>query len=409
MQPAVSAPQPNGHLLANLLHFGRLLRRIGLRVSTREVYDLAEGLTYIDITRGGDFYHAARAFLVHDPEEIELFDKAFELFWAGRIELMLELGLARAPHADQPALDELQQSEQRILGGAGEDEPGADAEDEGQPDPQTLGSYSPTELLRRKDFASFTEAEFEIARRFIRSLVWRLDRRLTRRYVRGAKRAARLDLRRAIRDSMQQGGEIVRLRWRRRKLKPRPLVVICDVSGSMERYSRLFLHFMYALVQEGRQVEAFVFGTRLTRITPALRHSDVDAALAGTADLVVDWSGGTRIGESLRAFNYLWARRVLGRGTVAIVISDGWDRGDIATLEREIARLHRSVSRLIWLNPLAGSEGYEPLVRGIRAALPHVDDFLPFQSLADLEDLALRVGTLSASPRRGVLPGDLGR
>src|SRR5690606_38401326 len=203
---------------------------------------------------------------------------------------------------------------------------------------------------------------------------------------------ATLDLPRAIRESMKQGGEIVRLRWRRRKTRPRPLVVLCDVSGSMERYSRLFLHVMYALVQEGRRVETFVLGPRLTRITPAV--------LDRVADLVMDWSGGTRIGESLRAFNYVWSRRVLGRGAVVIIISDGWDRGDVDLLSREMARLHRSASRLIWLNPLAGAPDYQPLVRGIRAALPHVDDFLPFHTLEALEALARRLGTLTTSARR---------
>ena len=395
-----------GLLLANLLHFGRLLRRLGFRVSTRELYDLAEALTVVDVTRRDDFYHTARAFLAHDPDEIELFDQAFELFWAGRIELMLELGLGRLREVEQQALEGLQESEQRVIRGSGDDRASHDA---GPRDAEadTLGTYSAAEVLRRKAFEDFTDEEFEIARRVIRSLVWRLDERLTRRQVRSPKRGGPPDLPRAIRESLQQGGEIVKLPSRRRKTKPRPLVVICDVSGSMERYSRLFLHFMYALVQEGRDVEAFVFGTRLTRITPALRHHNVDAALDRMSELVVDWSGGTRIGESLRAFNYLWSRRVLGRGTVAIIISDGWDRGDVALLEREVARLHRSVARLIWLNPLAGSPGYEPLVRGMRAALPHIDDFLPFHNLEALEALALRLGTLSARRQQAALSGDV--
>lgn len=390
-----------GHLLPNLLHFGRLLRRLGMRVSTREVYDLADALTAIDLARHDDFYHAARAYLVHDPHEIELFDRAFDLFWRGRVELAMELGLGHARAVEQETLDELEQGEQRVLRGAGDDSDDGDAGAEGDAETGVTGAYSAAEVLRRKRFEDFSEEEFETARRVIRSLVWQLDERLTRRQVRAPKRAATPDLPRAIRESMKQGGEIVRLPWRRRKTRPRPLVVICDVSGSMERYSRLFLHFMYALVQEGRRVEAFVFGTRLTRITPALRHRDVDAVLDRMTGLVVDWSGGTRIGESLRAFNYVWARRVLGRGAVAIIISDGWDRGDVGLLSQEVARLHRSASRLIWLNPLAGAPDYQPLVRGIRAALPHVDDFLPFHNLEALEALARRLGTLTTSARRG--------
>jgi len=390
-----------GLFLPNLLHFGRLLRQLGVRISTREIYDLADALTTIDLARQDDFYHTLRAFLVHSPDEIELFDRAFDLFWRGRIELALELGLGYVRAAEQETLDELEQSEQRVLRGAGDSDPGdGDAEEDGKAETGVTGTYSAAEVLRRKRFEDFSEEEFEMARRVIRSLVWQIDERLTRRQVRASKRAATLDLPRAIRESMKQGGEIVRLRWRRRKTRPRPLVVLCDVSGSMERYSRLFLHFMYALVQEGRRVETFVFGTRLTRITPALRHRDVDAVLDRVADLVMDWSGGTRIGESLRAFNYVWSRRVLGRGAVVIIISDGWDRGDVDLLSREMARLHRSASRLIWLNPLAGAPDYQPLVRGIRAALPHVDDFLPFHNLEALEALARRLGTLTTSARR---------
>jgi uncharacterized protein with von Willebrand factor type A (vWA) domain len=163
--------------------------------------------------------------------------------------------------------------------------------------------------------------------------------------------------------------------------------VLCDISGSMERYSRLFLHFLYALAQGPHRVEVFVFGTRLTRLTPALRHKDLDQAVRRTTQAVLDWSGGTRIGESLKTFNYLWARRVLGRGAVLIMISDGWDRGEITLLDAEMARLRRNVSRLIWLNPLLGAPEYQPLVRGIQIALPYVDEFLPLHNLDSFEEL----------------------
>ncbi len=265
---------------------------------------------------------------------------------------------------------------------------------------RVLPTYSPVEVFHHKDFADFTEEEFETAKRIIQNLVWRLDQRLTRRKVRAVKRGSYLDLRRAVRSNMKYNGEIVRLAWRQRKSKPRPLVVICDISGSMDRYSRLFLHFVYALAQETRQIEAFVFGTRLTYITPALRHSDVDTAVHKMSELVLDWSGGTRIGESLRAFNYQWSRRVLGRGAVAVIISDGWDRGDIDLLEREIGRLRRSVSRLVWLNPLLGAPDYRPLVRGIQTALPYVDDFLPLHNLMSLEHFAGQLGSLGEESSR---------
>jgi hypothetical protein len=392
----------HGRLLPNLLHFGRLLRLMGVRVSTRQVYELAAALNAIDISREEDFYHTACCFLAHGPEELALFDRAFDIFWKGRIELMIELGLAKQARARQEALDDLPPAGETILQGGprSTDPPPRDGEE-----PETIEEearqalYSPDEALYLKDFARFTEEELEAARRFIHSLVWRLDERLTRRLVRASKQAHAIDLRRAIRRSLAQGGEIVTLPWQRRKPKPRPLVVICDISGSMERYSRMFLHFMYALVQDVGRVEAFVFGTRLTRITPALRTRDVDAALDRMAERVFDWSGGTRIGESLRTFNREWARRVLGWGAAAIIISDGWDRGDIDLLESEIARLHRSVSRLIWLNPLLGLPGYEPLVRGIQAALPHIDDFLPLHNLESMEQFALALGRLGTGRR----------
>ncbi|HEC22882.1 MAG TPA: VWA domain-containing protein [Chloroflexi bacterium] len=399
---ADSAANSGGHLLENLLHFGRLLRSLGLRVSTQQVADLAEALTWVDATRREDFYHAARCLLIHAPEDRELFDQAFNLFWAGKLEWVVEIGIAsrRRAAADSPDPPE---SDEPLLGRGPSSNvsPSDQGEEEGRPGVSAI--YSPFELLYHRDFADLTPEEIEAVRRFMESLIWRVEERLTRRRVRSAGRAAYLDLPRVIRGSMRQGGEIIKLAWRRRKTRPRPLVVICDISGSMEQYSRLFLHFMYALVQRTRRVEVFVFGTRLTRITPALRQGDVDAALRKTSELVVDWSGGTRIGESLRTFNYRWSRRVLGRGTVALIISDGWDRGDIGLLEREISRLHRSVSRLIWLNPLLGAPGYQPLVRGIRAILPHVDDFLPLHNLATLEQLAVQLGTFSAGegrPRR---------
>jgi hypothetical protein len=382
-----------GHLLANLLHFGRLLRAAGIPVGSRQVYELAEALTHLDLAQRDDVYHAARGFLVHRADELELFDQAFDLFWSRQVQITLEVGVSRRARPAADRQDQPPDSDQAILGGARAAAPVQDDEGDSAEETRLSSTYSPLEILYQ-DIAGFSEEELETAKRFIRSLVWQLDERLTRRQVRAAKRADSLDLRRALRRNMKYSGEILKLAWRRRKSKPRPLVVICDISGSMERYSRLFLHFIYALVQETHQVETFVFGTRLTRVTPALRHDDVDAALRKMSELVVDWSGGTRIGESLKAFNYRWSRRVLGRGAVAVVISDGWDRGDVALLEREMGRLQRSVSRLIWLNPLLGDPDYQPLVRGMQAALPYVDDFLPLHNLASFEQLAERLGSL---------------
>jgi uncharacterized protein with von Willebrand factor type A (vWA) domain len=204
-----------------------------------------------------------------------------------------------------------------------------------------------------------------------------------------------LDLRRTLRRSLRAGGEVFSWAYREPKLKPRPLVIIADISGSMERYTRVLLHFIYGMKAGlAQRVEAFVFSTRLTRITRPLQIRDLDLALKNVGELVNDWAGGTRIGESLKMFNFQWGRRVLGRGAVVLIISDGWDRGNVELLKREMARLKRNCHRLIWLNPLLGAPDYEPLTRGIQAALPHIDDFLPVHNLASLEDLADRLAEL---------------
>lgn len=386
--------ESNGRLLANLLRFGRLLRQVSIPVSAAQVYDLVRGLEWIDLGRREDFYQAARCCLVRDVKQLELFDRAFELFWADQVELLVELGRAgqaRRPQADDQDLLHSEQATQRERW-----ELTAPPPDEGATDNETslLATYSPLEILYHKDFAHFSEEELETARRLMQGLAWRLELRRTRRKTRAFKRTSHLDLRRAMRANLAYGGEMIRLSWRRRKTKPRPLVLICDISGSMERYSRLLMHFMYTLVQGGQRIESFVFGTRLTCITAALRHRDAGAAIDQVSHQVVDWCGGTRIGESLKTFNYSWSRRVLGHGAIVMIISDGWDRGEQELLRREIARLKRSAARLIWLNPLAGAPDYQPLVGGIQAVLPYVDEFLPLHNLASMGQLASYLGGL---------------
>ena len=376
--------------LGNLLRFGRFLRLLGFHISSDQIYDLADGLAYIDLVRRDDFYYAARSFFVHDVGQIDLFERAFSLFWAGNLEFLVEFGATSRGFPRRTLEDDLSESDEPVLrSGSGLDiaKPPEPPQPEADLDKSLKTTYSPDEVLRHKDISQFSELELEQAKKIIHNLVWHISKRPTRRKVRALKRDSYLDLRRTVRNSLDLGGEIVSLEWRQRKEKPRPLVVICDISGSMERYSRLFLHFLYALAQESQRVEVFVFGTRLTRLTPELRHKGVDQAVRRTSQAVLDWSGGTRIGESLRTFNYQWARRVLGRGAVLLMISDGWDRGEITLLDRELARLRRSVSRLIWLNPLLGSPDYQPLVRGIQVALPYIDEFLPLHNLDSFERL----------------------
>jgi uncharacterized protein with von Willebrand factor type A (vWA) domain len=231
------------------------------------------------------------------------------------------------------------------------------------------------------------DQELLAVKQLMLQMSWHIEPRRTRRTVR-AHSGRWLDLRRTLRQNLRFGGEILQLALKTRKQRRRPLVLLCDISGSMERYSRVLLQFIYVVTSRLDRVESFVFSTRLTRITRQLRSRDVDQALEEASALVIDWAGGTRIGEALKSFNYTWARRVLGQGAVVMIISDGWDRGDIDLLAHEMDRLQRSCHRLIWLNPLLGDTDYQPLVRGIQAALPHVDDFLPVHNLNSLEQLA---------------------
>ena len=317
-------------LLPNLIHFARLLRRIGLSVSTAEIADVAHGLAHIDLARRDDVFHTMRCILTHNPEEQAIFDPAFAAFWAGQRAWEVETEAGRRARAARSAAEDNPPGKEVVRGERGEDDTGEVPEQEqDKAETEVQATYSAIETLRDKDFAGYSEEELRAAQRFIDSLAWRLSEHTTRRLERAPKRAVHLDLPATIRRSISFGGEIVVPSWRRRKHKPRPLTVICDVSGSMDRYSRLFLHFIYALAR-GRMkqpVEAFVFGTRLTRITPALRHHAVDRVLDDVSSLVQDWAGGTRIGESLKTFNFEWARRTLGRGAVVIIISDGWIAG----------------------------------------------------------------------------------
>lgn len=356
-------------------------------VNPGRMMDLVRALRFIQLGNREDFYHASRSLLVHRREDLPLFDEAFARFWrkpSGDVDEIRLPGPRRAarrrrPHVIPPPL--------RARTRDGEDPDRAESEEEERRLLEANRTYSPREVLRHRDFADLSAEELDEIQRLISELVWQLGERRTRRFRAG--RGTRLDLRRTLRRSLLHGGEI--LQWSRRepRRKPRPLVVLADVSGSMERYTRLLLHFVYSLARGLDQpVEAFVFGTRLTCVTRPLRGRNVERALEEVSRLVPDWTGGTRIGDALKTFNFEWGRRVLGRGAVVLIISDGWDRGDPDLVRREMARLQRSCYRLIWLNPLLGSPSYEPLTRGMQAALPYVDDFLPVHNLASLEQLA---------------------
>lgn len=389
-----------GKLTANLIHFCSFLRTLGIAISTRQINELTNGLVSIDLASKDDFFITTRAFLVHKPEQFELFERAFRLFWEGKLEWLLEfteqLETSSTVIPDEGVEDEDPEVEIHAIATYEDTQ-----NDQGAPPSHTSASasYSSIETLRRKDFIRYSDEELELAKQYMRTLIWRLGTRRTRRRIKAVKRGGYLDIQRAIRGNIKHDFEILNLAWQRRQYKPRPIVVLCDISGSMEAYSRIFLNFMYSLVQEGQRVETFAFGTRLTRITQSLKAKDVEVALAQASGKVLDWSGGTRIGASLLEFNLRWSRRVLGRGAMALIISDGWDRGELALLEQEISRLKRSVSRLFWLNPLMGAPEFEPLVGGIRTVAPYVDHFLPIHNLQSLETLALQLGKLEVNPR----------
>ena len=375
-------------MLHNILMFGRLLRAIGLDLDTRGVSDFVRSLDWIRISRRREFYYAARCLYVSRREDLALFDEAFDWFWQLRVgrDKEMQLDVRRLEDRLRLSVDRSELSKDFRLekvnqGKLGEPE-------DGQPQVKhATFTYSPNEMLRRKDFGELSEDELREVKQLMAKLAWRLGERRSRRWRPG--KARQVDFRRTLRRNMRNEGELLELARRQLKMRPRPLVVIADISGSMERYTRLLLHFIYALrISLDSGVEAFVFGTRLTRITRRLRSRDVEGTLKEIARSVPDWSGGTRIGQALKTFNYEWTRRVLGHRAVVLLISDGWDRGDIDLLRNEMARLQRSCHRLIWLNPLLGSAEYEPLTRGIQAALPYVDDFLPVHNLASLEELA---------------------
>jgi hypothetical protein len=331
--------------------------------------------------------------LVHNRDDIPVFDRAFDLFWRKQGDEWQDpnfsSSIKQTPKGPQFLPPPLKQPEESL-----QKEGGGQASENGERMIfEITQTYSAGEVLRNKDFADLSPDELEAVKNMMRQLTLQLGERRTRRKRPGNGHT--IDLRRTLRKSFNYGGEM--LIWARRepKFKPRPLVIIADISGSMERYTRLLLHFIYGLAQSLSQpVEAFVFSTRLTRITRQLRNQEIDQALKGVSQLVQDWAGGTRTGESLKDFNFIWGRRVLGHGAVVLIISDGWDRGDIDLLEREMARLQRSCYRLIWLNPLLGSPSYQPLTRGMQAALPYTDDFLPVHNLASLEDLAEHLSAL---------------
>ena len=404
-------------LLYRLTEFGRLLWEVGIDVGPRKMLDLAETLDYIDVTNKEDFYNTLKCSLLARHEQEPLFDQTFLYYWymrdrqnkkadnptgaAKRDERQIRLPpserkrLAEHMNANEQQRKDLRPEMRETERRRRRDERFDEQDDDDDATPQGT-AYSAIEMLRKKDFESFTWEEVQEAKKLMAEMRWHLGERPTHRKA-PSRRGSYPDMRRIVRRNLKYGGEILELTWRKIKFKPRPLVIICDISGSMSLYSRLLLHFIHTISNGLLNVEAFVFGTRLTRVTRQLKKRDVDDAVRDVAKNVQDWSGGTRIGDAVHYFNNKWAKRVLGRGAVVLVISDGWDRGDAKVLEVEMDRLQHSCHRLIWLNPLLGSPDYRPLTIGMKTALPYIDNFLPAHNLDSLINLGNLLQTIDDS------------
>ncbi len=387
--PAANRPDP----LPRLALFARLLRDCGLRTGPDRLMDAAAALTCVDVSSMDEVRDALRAVYVARHEEVEVFDAAFSLFWS---DMSPTISAGAIPQRGR-ALPVDPEKARQWLAALALPSSQLGSEQEGEPSPATSSGYSAEELLRHRDFRDMTYEETLQVRRLLHQAPWRIAERRTRR--RRSDRRGAVDLRRTMRVAARHGGESTQLARMRQRTTQRPLVILCDVSGSMDRYSRQLLVFAHA-VGHRQRVETFAFSTRLTRITHLLRRGDVDEALDHVASRVHDIGGGTRIGAALHDFNRRWGRRVLGHGAVVLLISDGWDRGDPDELAAEMARLHRSCHRLIWLNPLLGAGGYSPETRGMRAALPYCDDFLAANDLEALDELGRLLAALPARSGR---------
>jgi uncharacterized protein with von Willebrand factor type A (vWA) domain len=373
------------HLAENLVLFVRTLRAQGVSVRAGGTLDGVRALEHVGLQNRDDVRDALRAVLVSGHDDLPRFNRVFDRFWR----VWPAAGGSGLPQPIQPPRRGVTTIQWLASASVPPEEYGDGAQ---QDTPDIVRTYSAADVWREKDFAAYNAAETARARAVIARLTWTPGVRVTRRWVAASDGA--VDPRRLLRVNARHGGEPLVIPRRERRLAPRPLVVLCDVSGSMEPYTRMLLLFVHAMARRRRSVEVFVFSTRLTRITRPFVARPIDAAMMRVRGVVMDWSGGTRIGEALRTFHVQWGRRVLRRGPVVLLISDGWDLGEPEMLKAEIARLQRGCFRLIWLNPLIGSPGYAPLTRGMRAALPHVDDFLSVRNLASLEALAARLEAL---------------
>ncbi|MGB3897666.1 MAG: VWA domain-containing protein [Mesorhizobium sp.] len=403
----VARPDPEGRMADNIVYFARALRKAGMRVGPASVKDAIEAVLAAGIGGRDDFYWTLHSVLVSRHEDHAVFDEAFRLYWKSRelVEKMLAMFSPVAPDRRErvkPRAAENRVS-QALFEGQQKNRPPREV-----PEIEVDARFTAAgdEVLRGKDFAQMSAAEIAQAKKAISELRLPFDMVTTRRF-KPDPHGRRVDPRAMMRSASRMGGELILPKFRSARQVHPPLVVLADISGSMSQYSRIFLHFLHALTEKRRRVHAFVFGTRLTNLSRQMRHRDPDEALADCALAVKDWSGGTRIGEALGEFNRLWSRRVLGQGAIVLLITDGLERDDVVGLAGEMERLHKSCRRLIWLNPLLRFDGFEPRARGVRAMLPHVDEFRAVHNLDALADLVASLDKRSAQgvdPRRWLEP-----
>ena len=383
----LSAPD-GGRLAVNILHFCRALRAAGLPVGTGRAVDAVRAVSRCGIDDRDAFYWALHATLISRRDQHEIFDQMFHVFWRNPhlLERMMQMVLPRFRTGSDSA--GAVPPSRRVLDALSRpaEDPRTERDGDTEIELDAVLTWSPAEVLRSMDFEKMTVDEMASARDAISRMNLAVADVPTRRFM-PSPHGARVDFRATLRAALR-GGDTIPLRWREPRRRPTPLVILCDISGSMGRYSRMLLHFTHTLARHRARTHTFLFGTRLTNITRHLRHRDVDEALDRVSDAVDDWSGGTRIGQCLHRFNRDWSRRVLGQGAVVLLISDGLDRDAGEGLADEVALLRRSCRRLVWLNPLLRYDEFAPKSLGVRAILPHVDEFRPVHSLDSLAELA---------------------
>lgn len=391
----------------NVLYFARVLRSAGIPIGSGRILDAIKAINKIGLADKSIFYWALHSVFVHKNEHREIFDQAFKIFWKNPrlLEKMMQLALPRlntgtpeASDADinrrvQEAFNTDNMSKENYVHPSTEDELKFDA----------VMTYSESELLQGMDFEQMSSDEINKAKKVIAQMNLSIPQVKSRRFKNSSLRR-KIDLRQSLKGANKFCGEYIPLRYKSRKDKNPPIIAICDISGSMSRYSRMLLHFMHVLTTLRNDVHTFLFGTRLTNVTRFLRFKDVDEALAATSSAVEDWSGGTRIGDCLKDFNFNWSRRVLGPGAIVLFITDGLDRGGGIGLSKQIKLIQKSSKRLIWLNPLLRYEEFAPKPTGVKAILPYVDEFRPIHSLESMDQLVNALSETNLQSRFNMAP-----